>query len=343
MTKKSNTDLADDLAKLFSDQLSEQDAERIGRTLDTGDRYPEEDMAVMVEALQDLPDLATDKDIQKYLKERPRSQKPWQKFSTAVAAIMVIAVVAWQFLWPEPLPEKSHILRYVTGIGEQKTVNLKDGSKLTLNTATQVLVDFNHNRRRIIMDRGEAFFAVAKDPARPFTVELDGRAVTALGTQFNIRKQPDKFTLALVEGQVAIHKSSDSVSGDIQSLADQADGNLLELNIPGQQRVEAGWVVDCHLNSHQLTAQKVADISRLSGWTSGFLEFYEKPLVYVVNELNRYSGKKILITDSSIMDLEVYAGIRIDQLDQALKGLEKTLPIEIVSDFDTILITGSSE
>ena len=95
----------------------------------------------------------------------------------------------------------SELRRYETGVGEILEIDLVDGSHVTLNTDTQVLVDISGTERRIILDRGEAFFDIAKDPSRPLTVSAGDRVITVLGTSFNVNWDGKDVTVAVIEGR----------------------------------------------------------------------------------------------------------------------------------------------
>ena len=124
----------------------------------------------------------------------------------AVAASLVMATVLGLLIFGQQTvnPEIS-MDRYVARVGEQKVVNLNDGSVITLNTGSELLVGLSDQSRKIILRRGEAYFEVARDSERPFTVDAGLRSVTVLGTEFNIRKSPDRLQVAVSEGLVAIH------------------------------------------------------------------------------------------------------------------------------------------
>ena len=102
---------------------------------------------------------------------------------------------------------------YATAVGEQRLVVLKDGTKLSLNTATRVHVEFASKHRHVALECGEALFEVAKDAKRPFVVEAGGSEVTALGTVFSVRvtsdvaHQTEVLAVTLVEGQVRVQES----------------------------------------------------------------------------------------------------------------------------------------
>jgi len=62
-------------------------------------------------------------------------------------------------------------------LGDSSVIKLSPGSKLVYDTP------FQKNKREIWL-KGEAYFKVTKDEARPFTVYAAGLATTALGTEF---------------------------------------------------------------------------------------------------------------------------------------------------------------
>ena len=68
-----------------------------------------------------------------------------------------------------------------------QSVLLKDGSLVNLypNSSLLLMEPFVNERRDIILT-GRAFFKVAKDQHRPFTVFANGFATTALGTAFTV-------------------------------------------------------------------------------------------------------------------------------------------------------------
>ncbi len=269
-------------------------------------------------------------------------QKQWFLPVAAIAAaVMLAAAIGVYFFEREPVEGgDSNVLRYVTRTGEQKAVNLSDGSVIKLNTATRLLVDMTDHSRHVILERGEAYFDVVSDPERPFIVNLGGRSVSVLGTEFNILKSPDKFTLAVIEGSVAIHRQDENALA-AAPLVNVGNEPKAQINSGGQRRVEAGIVAEFDVDSQRLLAWKPKNINKLVGWRSGVLGFDEEPLYKVIQELNRYSAKKILIEDKSIMDLQVFATVRLDQLNTALMGFEQTMPIKVISYVDRVVLVGS--
>ncbi|MEG1029854.1 MAG: FecR domain-containing protein, partial [Brevundimonas sp.] len=77
---------------------------------------------------------------------------------------------------------------FSTGVGEERLVQLADGSSVRLDTASRVRVRFDGDRRFIELQEGQAFFTVAHDASRPFVVAAGDARVTALGTVFDVRR-----------------------------------------------------------------------------------------------------------------------------------------------------------
>lgn len=344
-----NQRAATDVVRQFSGEMTEREEERIISRKRHSGQYCA-DLASSREILADLTELSEDSDLLALVDKYPSGRKNqclvndsntrgrnyWPKL--AVAASMIVAVAAgWFSEFYDSAPEKNDILRYVTRTGESKSVNLSDGSVITLNTATQILVDFNSQTRRIIMERGEAFYEVAADAERPFTVELGERSVSVLGTAFNLKREPEQFTLAVMEGMVSVHRKSEMVS-EAAPAFDTTNEQVI-ISAEHQRRVTAGTVVEFDNQSRQYKAYYESDIDQFQSWRSGLISFNNVPLYKVVDELNRYTGKKIFIEDPSIRELMVRATVRVNRVDVALVGLENSLPIKVVSGFDKVIIT----
>jgi transmembrane sensor len=132
--------------------------------------------------------------VVEWLEQRSSQRKPWRlpppgKFwaMAALIPLLVFALVRFghQMLLREMLDDR--VQAYSTGPSEHRIVELPDGSKITLGARTELSTHYTANRRVIFLDRGEAWFDVAHNPSRPFTVLAGVGAITALGTQFDVR------------------------------------------------------------------------------------------------------------------------------------------------------------
>ena len=335
-------EVEDALLHLWSDQLSEAEAAAIQNRVRNEPKYREEfhgSLAILalMEALEDDTEIQAIVPKIRRLMEKRRSRR---NVALGMAAGMLVAIGAGlTYFSPWSGPDDSHLQKYFTRIGGQQTIELDDGSVVTLNTASQLVVDYSGQVRRILLERGEAYFEVAKDSDRPFTVDLGLRSVTAVGTAFNVRKRPERYQVAVIEGAITFHETMADMAASAPRVS--ADGHAVLLSTLGQRRVEAGWVAEFDVSRNQLTAFRPESMDRYQNWRSGLLGFASEPLYLVVQELNRYSRKKILIEDTSIMELQVYTVIRVSAIDSAVKGLELVLPIKVTQHYDRIVITAS--
>src|SRR6218665_510159 len=100
---------------------------------------------------------------------------------------------------------------YVTGIGERRSIRLPDGTTVTLNTRSRLVVAFSSERRLVRLVQGQALFEVVRDRNRPFTVQAVDRQVTALGTVFEVRVDPGRVQVVLIEGRVVVERPAEEI------------------------------------------------------------------------------------------------------------------------------------
>ena len=311
------------LHRLWSDQLTEPEAAAI-QARAAGDPKYRDDLDGLLAVFDSIEGLEGDHVVEEVTRDYQRllhARRSKVRVALGTAAALLVAVSATlAYFSVSPGPDDGHLQKHFTRIGEQRTIELDDGSVVTLNTAGQLVVDYSGPTRRILLERGEAYFEVAEVPARPFTVDLGLRSVTAVGTEFSVRKDPQHYQVAVIEGAVAIGEFADGAA---------------------QHRLEAGWVAEVDVQRNELKAFQPDSMDRYAGWRNGMVSFSREPLYQVVQELNRYTRKKILIEDSAVMDLSVYIIVDVNEIDAALEGLEGLLPIEVTRHYDRIVITGS--
>jgi transmembrane sensor len=186
---------------------------------------------------------------------------------------------------------------YSTGIGEQRSILLDDGSTVELNARSRLRVRFSHAERVVVLIDGQALFLVRKDVARPFIV-LSGEArVHAVGTQFDVYRKTTGTTVTVVEGQVTVTevRTSASPSGSAQ-MDGRGDTEAPVFLSAGEQLTMAPQTVP-----HPVRANLAAAVA----WTQRKLIFDETPLPEVIAEFNRYNARQMIVEDASLAEYHI--------------------------------------
>jgi len=200
---------------------------------------------------------------------------------------------------------------YTTSIGEQKVVDLDDGTHVDLNTNTQIRVHFTEGRRSVTLEFGEAVFTVAHDASRPFEVTA-GRIITrAVGTRFSVRLHESEVVEAVVtEGRVLVLREPSLLAG---ALTPKPIGRTLE---PGERMLADD-------RSAKIYRIGLAAAEHRLQWTTGRVTFVGEPLEQVIQELNRYTARPIAIRDSRLRRTPIGGGFDTRNADAYAEDLVK--------------------
>jgi transmembrane sensor len=187
--------------------------------------------------------------------------------------------------------------KYTTALGEQRSVVLADGSRITLNTDSTLEVHWQQGRREVRLTRGEALFEVAHDPVRPFVVRAGGAILKDMGTQFNVDMHSTAISVTVVEGQVAVDSGLARDRGGAQSGQSESGGREA-LVLRANDRVV---ITSTGLG----TAERGVDVVPIVAWTRHQLIFEHRPLIEVAEEFNRYNRDRIDIDSAELRRQEV--------------------------------------
>jgi transmembrane sensor len=205
---------------------------------------------------------------------RPKPRPIWirRKFLFAGAALAA-GIVGLAILISVP-----H--RYGTAIGEIRQVSLSDGSLLAINTQSAVEVAMHADRREITLTRGEAWFRVAHDRQRPFTVSAGRIRVRAVGTAFSVRRHDDGADVQVTEGVVETWTVGEEDRR--VRVAAGSKANVTEYQAP------------------TLIAAARADIDRSLAWREGQIVLEGETLDEAASQFNRYNERKLVISDPGL-------------------------------------------
>jgi transmembrane sensor len=189
---------------------------------------------------------------------------------------------------------------YATEIGEQRIVNLPDGTRVSINSGTRMAVAYSETERRIVLKEGEAYFEVAHNKRVPFIVIAGDHRVTAVGTTFAVRQEPDRTAVTLVEGKVTVApRSIAEPAFDLPPIFDQQG------NRQSKETRAAGAPSSYSLSPGQRLILAAAQPPRLdtprvevvTAWRRGEVILDETPLGDAVAEMSRYDKTPIVIDD----------------------------------------------
>lgn len=307
------------LLHLFSPQATDEDRERFTRWLNQSDAhraaFKKAEQAWRDIGLADgVADMARDVAGDGARPDRaavaPAGRRRVGRRVGLAAAVLVaaVAVVTWRVAIHDPV----EVVRHASGVAELKTVELPDGSTVTLGGASEIVTRFSRRRRGADLTRGTAYFQVTADPARVFDVTAARTRVRVVGTAFGVRRGGDSVRVSVTQGRV-----------DVADLADTGTGPD-----DAVQRLVAGERVVASLDG-SIGATTPFDVDADLAWLEGRLVYDGTPLGEVVADVNRYRVKKIVLADPALRDIGITTSFRVDQTDQMLAGLVATQPVII--------------
>lgn len=189
----------------------------------------------------------------------------------------------------------SSATEYSTAVGEQRTIQLADSSRITINADSRLKVVMDGRRRDVELLRGEALFEVARDARRPFRVSTGTAIVQVMGTQFNVYERPSGTQVSVLEGRVTVmpQRAGDAIS--------TAAGSASESLAAGQEaQVRPDGTIE---------RSAKADVTKAVAWRERRLIFEEAPLEEMVREFNRYNRTVRLTLDGVRPGSHHYNGI----------------------------------
>ena len=234
------------------------------------------------------------------------NQSRWWLGAGVAAAAVLAAVLVLPLNQPSPTePAQS----YATELGQRDDVLLQDSSRISLNSDSQLSVSYTETTRDLTLERGEAYFEVAKDSTRPFTVSTNIVDVMAVGTAFNIDRREQTTEITVTEGVVRV--------------TERRGGSAAESAI-----LKAAQKIT--VNDQGLGAIESVAGAEDTAWRRGELVANGVPLHELAAELERYSATRIRFGDAEVAGLSVSGVFPLDETDTALQAIARSLELTIV-------------
>ena len=303
------------------------------------ERVPEPNQTPLVGLLSPLQALFTHSTVS------TRAISTKAAFATVMLTIGLLITTS---LW-SPAPKL-----YITGIGEQKTIELADHSIVQLNTNSRLEVDYSDDYRRLTLVQGEAHFDVAHNPDRPFEVYAGQGLVRAIGTSFTVHMRKIDVEVIVTEGTVEFDRTDSTavaqqpktqinvtaIQGPLNTeTGNSATGNSETGNSetsastnPAKPslKVEAGNMLTYSANDLDDIKQLVASqIEQQLAWRKGMLMFQGEPLQNVVEEVSRYTDLKIIIPERSAREMKVGGLFKVGDTESLFEALRDGFDIHV--------------
>ena len=245
------------------------------------------------------------------------TKRPWSRvFLGLGAGLATICLLVAVVLSPSVPPHEVYFEQvYQTAHGEQASVTLPDGTAVTLNTSSQIIVRYSKQTRSITLARGEAYFEVAKNPEVPLVAALDQATVTAVGTAFNIQHFDYGYEVVVTEGLVEVRDGFKTTKNRRGRTQESGPAQVEHLRAGQELRVvnDGARVID---------SLSASDMEADLAWRQGMLMFRGEPLQQVLAEINRYASLQLIIEDESIAALPVGGLFQTTDTDALLAMLE---------------------
>lgn len=233
-----------------------------------------------------------------------------RRLLAASVAIAAIAGGAWWQMSRPPI--------YTTGIGEQRSITLADGSRVELNTRSRLRIRFSESERFVDLLEGQGMFQVSKDPERPFIVCSSDACVRAVGTQFDVYRTRSGTVVTVLEGKVEVRTAASRSFSLAEYLAEYpaAEPRIstpfplaregLGERVRELQPALRGAVAEVTAGEQvivaadQITRPPTANITAATAWTQMQLVFDSASLADVAHEFNRHNRRQLVILDAQL-------------------------------------------
>ena len=249
--------------------------------------------------------------------------KRWRPVAAIAAALLMVMVGV---IWLQRDGERFGLpRRFVTVHAEQGSWLLPDGTSMSLNSDSAVTVRYSAHERVVEVERGQALFHVAHEPARRFRVMAGEAGVIAVGTEFDVFRKSGSTQVTVVEGKVAVF------SGEAPAMTASAVLPLQTLSVTAGEQIQ---VTD---HSPPVRAGAV-NVQQAVAWVQRKVAFTERPLGEVAAEFNRYGAVPIVVQSERLRELPISGIFNAYDTDSFLAFIGRLDGVEIDCNSQRILV-----
>jgi transmembrane sensor len=245
--------------------------------------------------------------------EAPTTLTRRRLVAAGAASGAAAAVAASAVFWIERTPET----RYRTALGDLRRIKLEDGSVVSLNSDSELVVAMGRHTRRLRLVNGEAWFEVAKDQKRPFIVDAGQFEVKAVGTAFSICNGNRQGSVIVTEGVVELRRAANA-------------NPPIKLAAGSRALLEAG-----RLETQRIS---VSEMERILAWREGGIALAGETLAEAVVAFNRYNTRKLVIQDPRLRDARMVGWFKLDDPETFARAAALTLRADVRVQDDQIIL-----
>ncbi|XPF92539.1 FecR family protein [Colwellia sp. RE-S-Sl-9] len=259
--------------------------------------------------------------------EQDRSNKNFftksAMYISAMASCVALIAIFTLFRNTAPTIIATPEVAFNSPIGENSSFTLDDGSKVTLSGGSSILVAINQEERKVKLEQGSAYFDVAHDPSRVFSVTAQQTQVRVRGTAFEVKQGTNNAIKVSVERGLV----------DVADLPEQGTKDEQVQRLTAHQQIRA------NIHGEFTSAVSPFDPEAEFSWLNERLIYDNVPLQSVIMDINRYASKPVVILNDSINNLPITASFTFKQIDQMLAGLAAAYSITFIEEENRNVLT----
>lgn len=209
-----------------------------------------------------------------------------------------------------------------TSAAERARVELGDGSKVTLNAASKLIMPetFSQSSREVEL-HGQAFFNIKSDKNRPFRIQTRSGLIEVVGTSFDVRSYSDEGKIEVVvrEGTVEVSQESDPTHKLI---------------------VNEGYKGSIIVSENKLNLKWAEDLDSYFAWMEGRLVFKKDPLTKVFRHIERIYDVEIIYTgtDETVLEKEFSADLKTRSVREVMNVIKMAMDVEFEMEEDRVIV-----
>lgn len=208
--------------------------------------------------------------------------------------------------------KENHTNKLIVPFGQRTSVILADGSKVFLNSGTEI--DFPSaftGKSREIKVKGEIFIEVARQTDKPFIIHTPNSRIHVLGTSFNVSSysDDDKESVVLVSGSLEVTSNNQSLILKPNEMAEIKEGTLKSESV---------------------------DVLEYISWKNGFIQLERTPLNEVLKKIGRYYNIEFKYKSNLNLQSRTCSGklFLSDELNDVLKAFSQMTALEYIDNND---------